>query len=83
MMGRDDDENGSDDAIDYRRYFHIYRKRSPSECDVSCPNVRDIHPGWSGTIHLGQATMGIGRGWGLVPKDGGSPSQIETHGDFL
>jgi len=36
--------DGSDDAIDNRRPCHIYRVMSPSKCEGSCPNARDIHP---------------------------------------
>ena len=45
--------DGSDDAVDHRRPWHIYRKQWPSKCNGSCLNAGYIHPElwWYNTTH--------------------------------
>jgi len=38
-------------------------------------------PYWTSRVHTGSGYSGQVRGF--VPQDGGSPSQIETHGEVL
>ena len=60
--------DGGDDVVDHRRSCCIYRERSSSRCDGSCPNARDIHPElvWYNTPCL----------WGWVECQGSFPLRL-------